>query len=84
MNFEFEIDSGIDADDIIEYFKEICKDERGHTFMGMGWQVMITRLEDRVHGSIRIPRTHLIFKGDRAVCEKLIVNYRKKFMRGGG
>lgn len=89
--FSYEILSGIEPDQIIEYFcaiAETSKSEDGkdpaHVFIGRGWCVEVQRLTPRQHIQIRIPSTRLIFKGKKAVCEELILKYRKKFMRGGG
>ncbi len=72
------------TDEIIEYFKVLTSQVDHTTFKGEGWQVIITRLRDRKHGSISIPRTQLKFSGRKEIIEDVIVKYRKKFMRGGG
>ena len=83
--FEMTIDSGININEIIPFFKKMATeivDER--IFIGENWTVEIDALKDRVHGVIRIPRTHILFYGDQEACEALIEDYRKQFMRGGG
>jgi hypothetical protein len=82
--FTYKIDSGIEYDEICEYFSEVTSRKVNDEFMSMDWQVKVTQLEDRLHSVIRIPRTLLEFTGKKESCMLAIEKYRKKFMRGGG
>ncbi|NYE56742.1 hypothetical protein [Carboxydothermus ferrireducens] len=83
--FSYEIDSGISLSEIEEYFENICEKKEGkHKYLGKGWVVELVPEEPRTLGKISRPRTRIIFSGDKEICEELIKNYRKKFLRVGG
>jgi len=83
--FYYEIDSGISLPEIEEYFENICAKKEGkHKYLGKGWAVELLPEEPRTFRMISRPRTRIIFRGDKEICEELIKNYRKKFLRVGG
>ena len=83
--FKYVIDSGIDYHEIQDYFREICLENNElYKYIGNGWSVLIECLAPRVHGKITIPLTRIVFTGNETVCMRIIEDYRKKFMRGGG
>ncbi len=83
--YNYEIQSGIEPEELQEYFSSIANEVKCMThFEGEGWVVEIDLLPNRVHHSIQIPSTRIRFSGDQNICEKLIYTFRKKFMRGGG
>lgn len=83
--FEYEINSGIPAEEILSYFTDAAlrcnKVEK--VFYGDGWEVRLFVLPDAIHRSIVIPRTMIRFRGEEVQCEFLIHSFRKTFMRGG-
>ncbi|QUH26855.1 hypothetical protein [Serpentinicella alkaliphila] len=83
--FSYEIISGIEMKEMIEYFKLISKVQKEeHRFVGDGWTVELTPLPRSSNQRLNIPRTKVMFYGNETVCRDIIMKYRYKFMRGGG
>jgi len=84
VEFKYEILSGINPVEVEEYFRDICASHEGSDkYMGQGWMVTMERLPPHINRIIVIPSTRLTFTGEEDICQKVIMTYRKKFMRGG-
>lgn len=82
--FSYEIISGIEMKEMIEYFILISKARRDeYTFEGDGWIVELTPLPS-TNQILNIPRTRVMFFGNETICKDIIMKYRLKFLRGGG
>lgn len=83
--YKYEIISGINYNEIKEYFESISDDkEKNCVFIGNGWKVSLMQLPENLYGNIKIPCTRVMFFGDEKTCKDVIYKYRKRFMRGGG
>lgn len=83
-DYKLVIDSGIESDQIVSFFRQHAEENPKHVFTGQGFLVRLSFLKERDHGSIRLPRTLIQFEGDQEACQAIIIKYRKRFMRGGG
>ncbi len=85
VKFRYEIISGIPPEQIQEYFTSLSfEDNRTNRFYGDGWEINIIYEKDRFLGSIKLPVTRIVFIGDKELCEKIISDFRMKFLSAGG
>ena len=83
--FSYEILSGIEMREMIEYFKLVSRAQKDeHTFEGDGWTVELIPLPISSNQRLNIPRSKVLFYGNETICKEIIMKYRYKFMRGGG
>lgn len=83
--FFYEIISGIELKEMIEYFRLISEGQRDEYFFeGDGWTVELIPLPKSTNQRLNIPRTRVLFSGNETVCQDIIKKYRHKFLRGGG
>ncbi|MDK2918705.1 MAG: hypothetical protein PWQ37_1438 [Candidatus Petromonas sp.] len=83
--FRYEIISGTSPVYIEKYFKLISDTwDDNQRYYGKGWEVKIEYKEPRSFGNIYIPVTKIIFMGDKKICQRIIKDFRMKFLSAGG
>ena len=78
------LESGVPHHEIIHYFKALSTFEKANTFKGDGWKVTVLSMNWNRMGSLLLPSTRLEFRGDPTAVEKLVKEYRMRFLSAGG
>ncbi len=82
---EYIIESGIPRKKLEEYFKSICKNSlNGNKFLGDEWEIEITEGYISKFGSLKLPKTSILFRANSEILKELISNLRSKFLSAGG
>ena len=82
---EFIIESGIPRKKLEEYFKSICKYSlKGNKFLGDEWEIEITGDYVFKIGSLRLPKTSILFRANSEKLTELLSDFRLKFLTAGG
>ena len=82
---EYTIISGIPRKKLEEYFKSICKYSMNENkFSGDEWEIEITGEYVSKIGSLRLPKTLILFRASSEKLPELINDFRLKFLSAGG
>jgi len=76
---------GMRRKEILDYFTRIGGQDSGcGKFSGQNWEVEVSEENFIMFGSIKIPSTVVLFRGDDQTIEELITSFRFKFLSAGG
>ena len=76
---------GMQRREIVSYFISVNeKNIVGGKFFGEGWEVYINEEVIIELGALRIPSTTVIFHGKKEGLDKVILEFRLKFLTAGG
>lgn len=76
---------GMRRSDIVDYFIYIGgKEEDNGRFLGQGWEVIIGEENLAKLGSLRIPATKVTFLCEGELLDRLVYDFRLRFMSAGG
>lgn len=77
--------SGVNPKFIREYFDKVS-DTYGNNnvYFGENWKVEIIYNEDRRLHNISIPQTKVTFESDKFTLDKIVNDFRMKFLSAGG
>jgi len=82
---EYTIISGIPRKKIEEYLKSICKHSlNGDKFFGDEWEIEIIKETISKIGSLRLPKTWILFSANTEKLKELVSDFRLKFLSAGG
>jgi hypothetical protein len=76
---------GMQRREIVSYFINVNeKNIVDGKFIGEGWEVYISEEVIIELGALRIPSTTVIFQGKKESLDKIILEFRLKFLTAGG
>ena len=76
---------GMKRSEITDYFSNLGLEDKGSgKYIGHSFEVEISEESPIKLGSIEIPSTKVILRGEKAVLEKVIAAFRLKFLSAGG
>ncbi|MDW7660831.1 MAG: hypothetical protein SCL54_05300 [Bacillota bacterium] len=78
------INSGILIKYLRDYFAGIADHHDGDEYYGEGIHIQLRPQEDKVHGTIALPRTEIVFSGTADDVERQVYKYRMAFLSAGG
>jgi len=82
---EYTIISGIPRKKLEEYFKSISKYSMNENkFSGDEWEIEITGEYISKIGSLRLPKTLILFRANSEKLKALVSDFRLKFLSAGG
>lgn len=65
------------------YLSEISHYKESNTYYGDNWQIEVIEKSPRKMNSLTFPLNHVIFRADDDICDKLVYEFRMKFMSAG-
>ena len=85
MEKSVKIISGTMPKYILEYFNSLtANNDSNKRFWTDEWEVIVGDDLNKKKGSIYIPAIEIIFKAEENICDRLLEDFRKKFMTAGG
>lgn len=76
---------GMKRVEIVNYFIRLgCKVISDESFIGLGWEVEISKEKTITLGSLKIPATILVFRCKEDLLDGMMVAFRLRFLSAGG